>query len=62
VRKLKTYYHEDKAKEQAAISEMEALMKRGQVNSPDALQGPTAYVPPGGISIQASGKSSTYTP
>lgn len=51
VRKLKTYYAEDKAKEQASLDELDAAIKRGQSSSPEGLHGPHAYVPAGGIVI-----------
>lgn len=62
VRKLKDYYLEDKAKEQGLIDETEAAIKRGATpaGNGEGLAGPEAYVPKGGISIQAGGRS--YTP
>ncbi len=65
LRKLKDYYVEDKAKEQALIDDTEAAIKRG--NTPtggaaggEALAGPNAYVPTTGITITPGGR--TYTP
>ena len=52
VRKLKEYYVSDKLKEQGLIDETDAALKRGQPMSPEALSGPAAYVPSGGISIR----------
>ena len=62
VKKRKDYYADDQAKQQAAIAETEADIRRGRASSPDGLQGPTSYVPAGGIVIQNGSKSSTYTP
>ena len=55
VRKLKDYYVKDKLKEQSAIDETDAAMKRGEVRSPEGLRESEAgasYVPAGGIVIQ----------
>lgn len=52
VRKLKDYYNEDKAREQSALDEIDAALKRGETRSPEGLAGPNAYIPSGGISIQ----------
>lgn len=64
VRKRKDYYESDKAKEQAAIDETEAWIKRGVVGGADGLmsgkEGAKAYVPQGGIAI--SGGSQTFKP
>ena len=57
VRKRKDYYRADKAKEQADVDANEAGIKRGLVNSPEALTGPAAYVPAGGISVTHGGKT-----
>ncbi|MBK8161564.1 MAG: hypothetical protein IPK59_23405 [Rhodospirillaceae bacterium] len=57
LRKLKHYYVEDKAKEQAEIDETEKSIKRGEARSPEGLSGPAAYVPAGGISISNGGRS-----
>ena len=51
LRKKKDYYIADKAKEQAAVDDREATIKRGGSNSPEGLAGPNAYVPAGGIVI-----------
>lgn len=56
VRKLKEYYEEDKAKEQARINDAMKEIKRGKHQGPEALQGPHAYVPQGGISINDGGR------
>lgn len=56
VRKPLEYYKEDKAKEQAAISAQMQDIKRGKHTGPDALSGPHAYVPQGGISINDGGR------
>ncbi len=57
LRKPKHYYVEDKAKEQAQIDETEKSIKRGESRSPEGLSGPAAYVPAGGISINAGGRT-----
>ena len=57
VRKLKTHYVADKAKEQAQIDDLDATMRRGGSKSPEGLSGPAAYVPQGGIVIQDGRKS-----
>lgn len=55
VRKRKEYYEADKAKEQSAIDETEAWIKRGVVGGAQGLasgkESASAYVPTGGISI-----------
>jgi hypothetical protein len=58
VRKRKEYVVEDRAKAQARIDEMDAMLKRGDVptvngsNGDQLRPGVNAYVPAGGISIQ----------
>lgn len=52
VRKRLEYYKEDKAKEQAAIDETVAALKRGETKGAEALSGAHAYVPDGGIHIR----------
>ena len=52
VRKPLDYYKADKAKEQARIAQVVADIKRGEHKSAEALNGPTAYVPEGGIQIR----------
>lgn len=59
VRKPKSYYVEDKAKEQASIAQTESHVRAGRINKPEALEGPVSY---GGATIQHAGKSSSYTP
>lgn len=65
LRKPKDYYVGDKAKEQALIDDTEKAIKRGMTPMAGAAPGETlgsaAYVPNGGISIQANG-SKPYTP
>lgn len=56
VRKPIEFYKEDKAKEQAAISAQMADIKRGKHQGTDALAGPNAYVPEGGINIREAGR------
>jgi len=56
VKKLKEYYDSDKAKEQAVVTESVAALKRGEHRGSEALNGPTAYVPEGGISIREGGR------
>lgn len=56
VRKPLDYYKADKAKEQDAISAQMADIKRGKHQGPDALSGPTAYVPEGAINIREAGR------
>lgn len=56
VKKLKEYYDADKSKEQAHIDQQTAALKRGEHRGPEALSGPTAYVPEGGISIREGGR------
>jgi hypothetical protein len=54
VRKPKDFYRADKAKEQAALDEVDAAIKRGQVpdkGGEEALRGSHAYIPSGGIRI-----------
>lgn len=56
LRKPKTYYLEDKAKEQGLIDETEKAIKRGATPTAngvvgEGLAGPHAYVPAGGITI-----------
>lgn len=50
--KPKEFYEEDKAKEQAAIKEREAGLKRGDTRDPQGLSGPESYIPAGGIKIE----------
>lgn len=57
VRKLKEYVAADRAKAQAAIDETERGLRQGQVKSPEALSGPAAYVPAGGINITSGNKT-----
>lgn len=52
VRKPKEFYLADKLKEQGLIDETDAALKRGRPMSPEALSGPAAYIPEGGISIR----------
>lgn len=53
VRKLKDYYAEDKAKEQAQLDALDEQLKRGGPQSPQGLaHSADAYVPSGGISIR----------
>jgi hypothetical protein len=56
VRKPLDYYKADKAKEQASITAQMADIKSGKHQGPDALAGPNAYVPTGGINIQEPGR------
>lgn len=55
VRKRKDFQQEDQAKRMARLQEQEDSIRRGVVNDPKGLSGPSAYVPEGGISIR-SGK------
>jgi hypothetical protein len=50
------YYQADKAKEQAAINDRMKDIRRGKHEGSDALAGPNAYVPEGGISIREGGR------
>lgn len=57
VRKLRKYYDADKAKEQAAVDEIEGAIKRGGAGGAEGLaakEGSKAYVPQGGIVIDNS--------
>jgi cell division protein FtsI/penicillin-binding protein 2 len=56
VRKPLDYYQADKAKEQAAINDRMKDIRRGKHEGSDALSGPNAYVPEGGISIREGGR------
>lgn len=47
LRKRKDYYEQDKKKEQEMIAAEEEGMRRGEVKGPDALTGPSAYIPGG---------------
>lgn len=51
VRKPKDYYVEDRKKMAQSLDELEASIKRGEVRGQEALTGPAAYVPAGGIHI-----------
>lgn len=62
LRKPKDYYVADKAKEQGLIDDTEKSIKRGQISTAggvpgEALAGPSAYVPAGGISMQVGSRS-----
>jgi len=62
LRKPKDYYVADKAKEQGLIDATEKSIKRGQISTAggvpgEALAGPSAYVPAGGISMQVGSRS-----
>lgn len=56
VRKPKDYYEQDKAKEQGQITARMSDIKRGDHKDPEALSGPHAYVPQGGINIREGGR------
>jgi hypothetical protein len=62
LRKKKDYYIADKAKEQASIDETEQGIRQGATPASggapgEALSGPTAYVPAGGIVLRNGAKS-----
>jgi len=66
LRKPKDYYLGDKAKEQGQIDETEKAIKRGAVpmtgaGAGEQMEAGKAYIPSGGISIQANG-SKPYAP
>ena len=50
-RKRKEHYQEDDRKKQARIDTREEGLRRGQTGSSEGLNGPTSYVPTGGITI-----------
>lgn len=58
VKKLKDYYADDKAKEQARIDEIDEQLKRGGTPSSQGLAHTAeAYIPSGGISIRDGRKT-----
>ncbi len=57
VRKPKEFYIEDRKKLAASIDDLEQSIKRGETRGQDALTGPAAYVPAGGISLSNGSKT-----
>lgn len=57
VRKPKDYYVDDRKKMAASIDDLEKSIKRGETRGAEALSGPAAYVPAGGISLSNGSKA-----